>query len=99
MSQLSGALVHLDAHAKRALVFRQDITQADVTLGCLVGYLQSAPAGSLPAWALSAVSNACSERCEALDAFIEARPAPDEIMPAKSDQSGIGISALASGTL
>jgi glutathione S-transferase len=80
LSQLSGALVHLDAHAKDPWFFGSGITQADITIGCLIGYLnlrlqEAFPHGRYPRL------ERLAERCEALDAFIAARPSPDEVMP------------------
>jgi glutathione S-transferase len=83
MAQLSGALVHLDAHAGGELwYFGNKFTQADITIGCLVGYLKlRLPEAFTPG--LYASLEQLSERCEVLDAFALARPAPDEVMPAK----------------
>lgn len=82
MAQLSGALVHLDAHAGDPWYCGRKFTQADITLGCLVGYLNLRLAEAFPPGLYPNLER-LSERCEALDAFIETRPAPDEFMPAK----------------
>ncbi|MGE0238273.1 MAG: glutathione S-transferase family protein [Parvibaculaceae bacterium] len=82
MAQLSGALVHLDAHAGEPWYFGRKFTQADITLGCLVGYLRLRLQEAFPPGLYPDLER-LSERCEALDAFAEARPAPDELMPAK----------------
>jgi glutathione S-transferase len=82
MAQLSGALVHLDAHASEPWYFGKKFTQADITLGCLVGYLKLRLAEAFPSGIYPNLER-LSERCEALDAFEKAKPAPDEFMPAK----------------
>jgi glutathione S-transferase len=82
MAQLSGALVHLDAHAKDPWYFGRKFSQADITIGCLIGYLRL----RLPdAFSTGLYPNLerLAERCEALDAFEKAKPAPDEFMPTK----------------
>jgi glutathione S-transferase len=80
LSQLSGALVHLDAHAKEPWFFGNDITQADITIGCLIGYLRLRLQEAFPRGRYPQLER-LAERCEALDAFIAARPSPDEVMP------------------
>jgi len=82
MAQLSGALVHLDAHASGPWYFGRKFTQADVTLGCLIGYLKLRLPEAFPAGRYPHLEK-LAERCEALDAFIKTKPAPDELMPAK----------------
>jgi len=82
MAQLSGALVHLDAHAQEPWYLGRKFTQADVTLGCLIGYLKLRLPEAFPLGRYPRLER-LSERCEALDAFIKAKPAPDELMPAK----------------
>jgi glutathione S-transferase len=83
MAQLSGALVHLDAHAQEPWYFGKKFTQADITLGCLIGYLKLRLPEAFPLGRYPRLER-LSERCEALDAFIKAKPAPDELMPTKA---------------
>ena len=82
MAQLSGALVHLDAHASEPWYFGKKFTQADITIACLIGYLKLRLPDAFPAGRYAHLER-LSERCEALDAFLKAKPAPDELMPAK----------------
>lgn len=82
MAQLSGALVHLDAHASEPWYFGKKFTQADITIGCLIGYLKLRLPDAFSAGRYAHLER-LSERCEALDAFLKAKPAPDELMPAK----------------
>jgi hypothetical protein len=58
------------------------MTQADVTIGCLLGYLNLRLQEALPARRHPKLE-ALGARCEELDAFIRSRPAPDELMPAR----------------
>jgi glutathione S-transferase len=82
MAQLSGALVHLDAHAKHPWYFGRKFTQADITIGCLMGYLKLRLADAFSPGFYPNLER-LAERCEALDAFEKAKPAPDEFMPTK----------------
>jgi glutathione S-transferase len=82
MAQLSGALVHLDAHAKDPWYYGKKFTQADITIGCLIGYLKLRLADTFSPGRYPNLER-LAERCEALDAFEKAKPAPDEFMPTK----------------
>lgn len=82
MAQLSGALVHLDAHAKDPWYFGMKFTQADITIGCLIGYLNLRLPDAFSSGRYPNLER-LAERCEALDAFEKARPAPDESLPAR----------------
>ncbi len=82
MAQLSGALVHLDAHAKDPWYFGRKFTQADITIGCLMGYLKLRLTDAFSPGRYPNLER-LAERCEALDAFEKAQPAPDEFMPIK----------------
>jgi glutathione S-transferase len=80
-TQLAGALTWLDARTRDGRLCGPALTQADVTAAALVFYLKlrvvhAFPEGKYPRLA------ALSEALEATDAFIAARPSPDEIMPA-----------------
>ena len=74
MAQLSGALVHLDAHAREPWYFGKKFTQADITLGCLAGYLKLRLGEAFPSGLYPNLER-LSERCEALDAFERTKPA------------------------
>ncbi len=82
LAQLDGALGYLDRTAKAPWFFGDTITQADITIGCVVGYLrlrleEGAPPGRYP------VLEELAVRCNELDEFRSTQPAPDEVMPAK----------------
>jgi len=63
--------------------FFDRFTQADLTAGCLLGYLNLRLQELLREGRYPKLE-ALSKRCEALPAFIAARPSADEVMPAAS---------------
>ena len=78
--QLSGGLAWLEGRLDGDWFFGGKISQADITTAVLLGYLHlrlpEVPAeGSYPRLERH------SRRCEAMEAFIAARPSPDEVMP------------------
>jgi len=82
LAQIAGALVHLDGHAKDPWFFGARMTQADITIACMIFYFglrlpEAFPPGRYPRL------EQIARRCEALDAFVNTRPAPDEVMPAR----------------
>jgi glutathione S-transferase len=81
-SQLEGALEHLDRAASAPWFFGDAFTQADVTLGCLIGYLRLRLDEAFSA-ARTPALGALSSRYDALNEFSWTLPAPDEIMPPK----------------
>ncbi|CAN5446442.1 glutathione S-transferase family protein [soil metagenome] len=80
LSQIAGALVHLDAHAKEPWYFGSGMTQADVTIGCMIGFFHLRLPECFPGAQYPALER-LYKRCEALDAFKATQPAPDELMP------------------
>ncbi len=82
LAQLGGALAYLDRTARAPWYFGEKITQADITIGCMVGFLrlrleESFPPGRYP------VLEELAARCNALDEFVSTQPAADEVMPSK----------------
>jgi glutathione S-transferase len=78
--QLDGALGWLERAVTEPFFLGDRLTQADVTTGAMLGYLklrlpESFAPGHYPAL------DRLSARLEAMDAFVKARPGPDEIMP------------------
>lgn len=81
LGQLRGGLAYLDKQLTGEWLALDRFTQADVTAGALAGYLKLR---------VGDIDLACeyprlaghSDRCEALPAFVQGRPSPDEIMPA-----------------
>jgi glutathione S-transferase len=82
LAQLDGALGYLDRTAQAPWFLGEKITQADVTIGCLAGYLRLRLEEALPPGRHQALERLAA-RCNVLDAFVSTQPAPDEVMPAK----------------
>jgi glutathione S-transferase len=78
---IDGGLTHLDEQALAPWFFGDSLTQADVTIGCLVSFLRLRLDAAFPRGRYAAIE-AISSRCDALDAFFRTLPAPDEVMPA-----------------
>jgi len=75
--QIAGALGWLEQHLEGDW-FIGRFSQADITTGCLMGYLHlrlPEVLGDFPKL------EQLSVRCEGLPDFVNARPAPDEVMP------------------
>ena len=79
--QLSGGLAWLEDRLKGDWFFGETISQADITAAVLLGYLHLRLPEVLAARAYPRLER-LSQRCEAMEAFIAARPSPDEVMPA-----------------
>jgi glutathione S-transferase len=82
IGQLAGALTMLDGYAKSPWYFGSKFTQADVTIGCLIGYIRLRFEEAMPGKRYPRLEE-LARRCEALDAFQKSRPSPDELMPGK----------------
>ena len=80
-SQLAGGLAWFEERLTGEWLSGQGMSQADVTLGAMLGYLnlrlpETLAGGSYPRLVRF------SDRCEALDAFKRTKPAADEVMRA-----------------
>jgi glutathione S-transferase len=78
--QAAGGLRWLEERLSGDWFFDGKLSQADITAGVLLGYLhlrfqEALREGRYPKL------EALSKRCEALPAFVVARPSPDELMP------------------
>ena len=80
--QVAGGLRWLEGRLTGDWFFNNKLSQADITAGVLLGYLHLRLAEVLSDGAYPRLE-AFSKRCEALSAFIAARPSPDELMPAQ----------------
>ncbi len=80
-SQLEGALSVLEELPKEPYFLGERLSQADVTVGAMMGYMKLRPREAPPAGSFPSLET-LSERLEELDAFREARPSPNEVMPA-----------------
>lgn len=80
-SQLAGALSWLDAQTRDGRLCGPALSQADVTAAALVFYLKLRVVPAFPEGRYPRLGALC-DALEATDAFIAARPSPDEVMPA-----------------
>jgi glutathione S-transferase len=80
LSQIAGALVHLDAHCKEPWYFGAGMTQTDITIACMIGYFDLRLPECFPPTQYPALERLYA-RCEALDAFKTTQPSSDEVMP------------------
>jgi glutathione S-transferase len=82
LEQLAGGLAHLEHECGAPWFFDRQMTQADVTVGCLIGYLKLRLPEAFPAKSYAKL-HALSAHCEMRDEFVYSRPSPDEVMPAR----------------
>jgi glutathione S-transferase len=80
-SQLAGALSWLDAQTCDGRLCGPALSQADVTAAALVFYLKLRVVPAFPEGRYPRLAALC-DALEASNAFIAARPSPDEVMPA-----------------
>jgi glutathione S-transferase len=79
-SQLEGALSVLEDLPKEPYFVGERLSQADVTVGVMMGYMKLRPECA-PNPSSYPTLEALSERLEDLDVFRNARPSPNEVMP------------------
>jgi glutathione S-transferase len=78
--QLAGALGWLESQLKGEWLTGPKMTQADIVAGCMVGYLKLRLPEALREGEYPELERH-SMACEKMDAFVAARPSPDEVMP------------------
>jgi glutathione S-transferase len=78
--QLAGALAWLEQRLAADWFVDGRLSQADVTVACMIGYLKLRLPEMLAEASYPRLENHAA-RCEAMDAFRAARPSPDEVMP------------------
>lgn len=81
VAQRDSALAALEALPQTPWLLGERMTQADITVACLMGYI-SLRAPDVPVAARYPRLAALSARAEALPAFRATKPAADEVMPA-----------------
>jgi glutathione S-transferase len=82
LHQLAGALVHLESGCGAPWYIDSHMSQADVTVGCMLGYLKLRLPEAFPS-DLYPKLHLLSVHCEMRDEFVQARPGPNEVMPAR----------------
>lgn len=78
--QVDGGLRWLEERLGGDWFFDDKLSQADITTGALLGYLNLRFQEALHEGRYAKLE-ALSKRCEMLPSFIAARPSPDEVMP------------------
>lgn len=79
-SQLDGALAVLERLPKNPYYSGEKLTQADITTGVMIGYMNLGRYEMFPSKIYPELAR-LSQRLETHEAFIKTRPSPDEIMP------------------
>jgi glutathione S-transferase len=82
LTQLSGTLAELEHSCGAPWFFDNTMSQADVTIGCLISYLKLRVADAFPADKYPKL-HSLSLHCEMRDEFVASRPSSDEVMPAR----------------
>ncbi len=83
LSQLHAALDKLEHDCGMPWFIDSHMSQADVTIGCLIGYMKLRLPEAFPANKYPKL-HALSSHCEMRDEFVLARPSPDETVPSRS---------------
>jgi glutathione S-transferase len=63
--------------------FDNHMTQADISIGCMIGYIKLRMPEAFPANKYPKL-HALSSHCEMRDEFVAARPSPDETVPSRT---------------
>jgi glutathione S-transferase len=82
MTQLAGALSYIEHETQVPWFFGAAMSQADVTIGCAIGYLRLRLDEAFVPRRYPKLAEFAA-RCDGLDEFVKTRPGPDEVMPAK----------------
>lgn len=83
LGQLKGALEHLESRCGAPWFIDAHMTQADITVGCLLGYLKLRLPEAFPGDRYPKL-HLLSTHCELREEFVKARSTPDEAMPARA---------------
>jgi glutathione S-transferase len=82
LSQIGAALERLEHDCGGPWFFDSHMSQADVSIGCMIGYLKLRVPEAFPTKSHPKL-HALSLHCETRDEFVNARPAPGETVPAR----------------
>ncbi|MBI2720460.1 MAG: glutathione S-transferase N-terminal domain-containing protein [Rhizobiales bacterium] len=86
LKQLAGALDHLERGCGAPWFIDSQMSQADVTIGCLIGYLKLRVADAFPANRYPRI-HSLAVHCELREEFVKSRPGANETMPAAKGRS------------
>jgi len=78
LAQLAAALQKLEADCGSPWFFDDHMSQADISIGCLIGYLKLRLPETFPADKYPKL-HALSLHCETREEFVKSRPSPEEI--------------------
>ncbi len=82
LSQAKGGLDHLEHQCGAPWFIDSHLTQADVMIGCMLGYLRLRLPEAFPASKYPRL-HSLSTHCEMREEFVKSRISPDEVMPAR----------------
>jgi glutathione S-transferase len=83
MQQISAALDKLEHDCGAPWFFGGKMTQADITAGCLVGYMKMRVPDMFPADKYPKLHR-LALHCESMEDFMKARPSPGETVPGQT---------------
>ena len=83
MQQISAALDKLEHDCGAPWFFDGKMTQADITAGCLVGYMKMRVPDMFPADKYPKLHR-LALHCESMEDFVKARPSPGETVPGQT---------------
>jgi glutathione S-transferase len=83
MSQTSAGLAQLERDCGAPWFIDEKMTQADITIGCILGYMKLRLPDVFPAEKFPKL-HALALHCETKEDFVKARPSPEESAPANS---------------
>ena len=83
MLQISATLERLEHDCGAPWFFDSKMTQADITVGCLVGYMKIRVPDVFPADRYPKLHH-LALHCETKEDFVKARPTPDETVPGQT---------------
>ena len=82
LKQLGATLDHLDHECGAPWFIDNRMSQADISVGCMIGYLKLRVPDAFPAGKYPRL-HSLSVHCEMREEFVAARPSPDETVPVK----------------
>ena len=83
LSQINAGLEKLEHDCSTPWFFNNHMSQADVSIACMIGHLKQRVPEVFPANKYPKL-HALSLHCETRDEFVKARPSPDEIIPLRA---------------
>jgi glutathione S-transferase len=81
-SQIEASLARLESDCGTPWFHDAHMSQADVSIGCMLGHLKMRVPEAFPANKYRKL-HALSQHCEMREEFVKARPAPDETVPSR----------------